>query len=111
AAPAGAAPPSDALGRDTLVGSVVGGRYRVRRRVGEGGMAVVYRADDEPGGGACALKVLLPVLASDATAMARLRREAELGRLLRHPNVCPILAIDQIPDGPPYVVMPFLVGE
>jgi serine/threonine-protein kinase len=62
-------------------------------------------------GEALALKALAPVLTGDTTAMARLRREAELGRLLRHPNVCPILAMGSAPGGVEYVVMPFLHGE
>ncbi|HEU4629864.1 MAG TPA: serine/threonine-protein kinase [Gemmatimonadaceae bacterium] len=96
---------------DPLLGQLLSGRYRVQRRVGEGGMAVVYRAEDEQSGEALALKVLAPVLTGDATAMARLRREAEMGRLLRHPNVCPILAMARGPGAQVYVVMPFLEGE
>ena len=102
---------ASAAAMDPLPGQLFGGRYRVQRRVGEGGMAVVYRAQDEQTGEALALKVLAPVLTGDATAMARLRREAELGRLLRHPNVCPILAMARGPGGQVYVVMPFLAGE
>lgn len=96
---------------DELLGTLVNGRYRVQRRIAEGGMAVVYRADDTQMGQALALKVLTPVLTDDETAMARLRAEAELGRLLRHPNVCPILAMGRAESGHVYVVMPFLDGE
>ena len=105
------ADPASVAAADPLPGQLFGGRYRVQRRVGEGGMAVVYRAEDEQTGEALALKVLAPVLTGDATAMARLRREAELGRLLRHPNVCPILAMARGPGALVYVVMPFLDGE
>jgi len=94
-----------------LAGRLLDRRYRVRERVAEGGMAIVYRADDVETGEALALKALAPVLTGDATAMARLRREAEMGRQLRHPNVCPILAMGDAGDGAVYVVMPFLAGE
>jgi serine/threonine-protein kinase len=96
---------------DSLPGQLLAGRYRVRSRVAEGGMAVVYAAEDVRTGEALALKVLAPVLTGDATAMTRLRREAELGALLRHPNVCPILAMESLPGGIVFVVMPFLAGE
>ena len=102
------APPA---GPDPLPGQLLAGRYRVRARVAEGGMAVVYAADDAQTGEALALKVLAPVLTGDETAMTRLRREAELGALLRHPNVCPILAMASAPGGIVFVVMPFLAGE
>ena len=96
---------------DPLPGQLLGGRYRVRHRVGEGGMAIVYQAEDTATGELLALKALAPVLTGDQTAMARLRREAELGGRLRHPNVCPILAMGTAPGGTVYVVMPFLAGE
>jgi serine/threonine-protein kinase len=96
---------------DTLPGQLLDGRYRVRARVAEGGMAIVYAADDVRTGEALALKVLAPVLTGDETAMTRLRREAELGGLLRHPNVCPILAMSSAPGDVVFVVMPFLPGE
>src|SRR5437660_1660772 len=65
-----------------LAGQFLEGRYRVERKVGEGGMSFVYRATDEQTGQAVAIKVLSPSLAADANAMARLRREATLGARL-----------------------------
>jgi len=103
--------PTVAAAPDPLPGQLLAGRYQVRARVAEGGMAVVYAADDVVSGEALALKVLAPVLTGDVTAMTRLRREAELGALLRHPNVCPILAMGSAPGGVVFVVMPFLAGE
>ena len=94
-----------------LAGRLLDGRWQVRERVAEGGMAIVYRAEDATTGEALALKALAPVLSGDETAMARLRREAELGGQLRHPNVCPILAMGSAGDGVTFVVMPFLEGE
>jgi serine/threonine-protein kinase len=94
-----------------LAGRLLDRRWQVRDRVAEGGMAIVYRATDVETGEALALKALAPVLTGDETAMARLRREAEMGRQLRHPNVCPILAMGNAGDGVVYVVMPFLAGE
>ena len=103
--------PTAVAAPDPLPGQLLAGRYQVRARVAEGGMAVVYAADDVVSGEPLALKVLAPVLTGDVTAMTRLRREAELGALLRHPNVCPILAMGSAPGGVVFVVMPFLAGE
>jgi serine/threonine-protein kinase len=86
-------------------------RYRVQRRVGEGGMSVVYLALDTVTGERVAVKALTPELSSDRTAMARLKREARLGERLRHPCACSIMALGETPDGLMYVVMPFLDGE
>jgi serine/threonine protein kinase len=78
--------------------------------VGEGGMAVVYRARDTATGQAVAVKVLMSKLAGDAEAVSRLGREAGLAMKLDHPNVCGLLASGRA-EGLPYLVMPFLEGE
>lgn len=87
------------------------GRYRIERKVGEGGMSRVYRATDVVSGEACAIKMLSGALLDDANAMARLRREAALGMRLAHPNVCHIMRMGESRGGQVYVVMPFVDGE
>jgi len=79
-------------------------------RVGEGGMAWVYRARDRESGRSVAVKVLMSRLTGDREAVARLRREAQVAMRLDHPNVCGILAWGDA-GGMPYLVMPFLEGE
>jgi serine/threonine-protein kinase len=74
-------------------------------------MSVVYLALDTVTGERVAVKALSNELSSDATAMARLKREARLGERLRHPCACSIMALGQTADGLMYVVMPFLDGE
>jgi eukaryotic-like serine/threonine-protein kinase len=95
----------------TLTGRTLDGRYLIERKVGEGGMSFVYQAVDVGTGARRAIKVLSPSLSRDATAMARLRREAELAGKLVHPNICHIEALGQTADGLVYVVMPFVDGE
>jgi serine/threonine-protein kinase len=95
---------------DNMVGQVLDGRYQVVRKVGEGGMSHVYLATDRLTEHRFAIKILSPGLAAEQTAMARLRREAELGAKLAHPNVCHIERLGQA-DGLVYVVMPFIEGE
>jgi serine/threonine-protein kinase len=99
------------LSHANMVGRVLDGRYRIERKVGEGGMSFVYLASDIAAPTRYAIKVLSPSLATDANAMARLRREAGLGIRLEHPNVCHIMRLGETEDGLVYVVMPFVEGE
>ncbi|HVB31100.1 MAG TPA: serine/threonine-protein kinase [Gemmatimonadaceae bacterium] len=94
-----------------LIGRVLDGRYRVERKVGEGGMSFVYLASDATSQQRCAIKVLSAALSQDTNAMARLKREASLGMRLAHPNVCHIMRMGETEDGLVYVVMPFVEGE
>ena len=94
-----------------LVGQILDGRYRMVRKVGEGGMSFVYLAQDVATQERFAIKVLSPSLSEDANAMARLRREAALGMRLAHTNVCHIMRLGETEDGLVYVVMPFVEGE
>jgi serine/threonine-protein kinase len=108
---AGRAVPPAALSHANLVGRVLDGRYRILRKVGEGGMSFVYLASDVATAEQYAIKVLSASLSSDENAMARLRREASLGMRLAHPNVCHIIRLGETQDGLVYVVMPYLEGE
>jgi serine/threonine-protein kinase len=95
----------------SLSGTVLDGRYRIEKKIGEGGMSFVYDAIDAVTGTRQAIKVLSPALSADAKAMARLKREAEVGQRLVHPNVCHIERLGQTGTGIVYVVMPFVEGE
>jgi serine/threonine-protein kinase len=106
-----AADPPPSAGHGSLAGSVLDDRYRIVRKVGEGGMAIVYLANDVATGERFAIKVLSPALAKDPNAMARLRREAGLGVRLAHPNICHIMRLGETGDGLAYIVMPFVEGE
>jgi len=75
----------------TLSGKLLDRRYQVGRRLGEGGMSYVYRAQDVESNATIAVKILLPRLSRDPAAVERLRREATIATRLEHPNVCPSL--------------------
>lgn len=94
-----------------LVGKTLQGRYRIVKKVGEGGMSFVYLATDVASPERYAIKVLSASLSNDANAMARLRREASVGMRLAHPNICHIIRLGETEDGLVYVVMPFVDGE
>ncbi len=94
-----------------MAGQLLEGRYRVERKIGEGGMSFVYLATDLQTSARVAIKILSPQIAHEKNAMARLRREAELAGRLQHPNVCHIAALGQTEGGMVFVVMPFVEGE
>ncbi len=69
---------------------LVGGRYRLTRRIARGGMAEVWEADDVILSRSVAVKALLPKLASDQAFVTRFRREAIAAARLAHPNIVSI---------------------
>ncbi|MGQ0538300.1 MAG: serine/threonine-protein kinase [Gemmatimonadaceae bacterium] len=89
--------------------SAMGGRYRVIRRLGSGGMAHVYYATHNALQRSLVIKVLHSHLARDPEMRERFRREAEAASHLTHPHICAILDYGEI-DGAVFLVMPYLAG-
>ena len=85
------------------------GGYRIIGRLGAGGMGVVYRARDTRLDRDIALKVLPAPVVGDATARARLVREARAAAALNHPNVCTIYEVDDTGDQV-YIAMEHVEG-
>jgi eukaryotic-like serine/threonine-protein kinase len=86
-----------------------GTRYRILRRLGGGGMATVFRAEQMPLNREVVVKVLHAHLARDSEMTERFRREAEAAARLVHPFICPVLDFGQAGETV-YIVMPFLSG-
>jgi hypothetical protein len=88
---------------------LAGGRYRVERLLGAGGMATVWLAHDERLDRPVAIKEMAPVLAEDERFVARFRREARIAAALSHPNLVRVFdfAVD---DGRPFLVMEHVPG-
>src|SRR5215467_12726401 len=87
------------------------GRYQMGERLGQGGMATVYRARDSQLGRDVAIKVMHPFIAEKSEAARRFEREARAVAGLRHPNV--MLLHDYQPaegERPAYLVMELLSG-
>ncbi len=88
---------------------IIGGRYKVTDRVGDGGMGCVYRAEDLKTGETVAIKQLHDDLTEDAQMLERFRREAQALRRLKHPGIVQI--VDTVEEnGRHYLVMEFMAG-
>ncbi len=94
-------------------GSMVAGRYRIERRLGQGGMGSVYEVEHSVTGQHLALKLLDPKLTTDAIALERFRRESRAPARIDSDHVVKVTDADVAPelDGAPFLVMELLRGE
>jgi serine/threonine protein kinase len=107
-----AQPVKHAASSDPVIDRIFGGKYRVLDRLGAGGMAVVYRAQEQ---GLItrevALKVLTPESALSQATIARFLKEAQAISNVKHPNVVQLIDLGRTDDGQIYLVMERLVGK
>src|SRR4051795_1006914 len=95
---------------DTLIDQVFDGRYRVVRKLGTGGMANVYLAEDQELGRSVAIKMLDERHSQDEQFVERFRREAKNAAGLSHPNIVSIYDRGEF-DGSYYIAMEYLEGR
>lgn len=90
--------------------SIINGRYRVERKIGEGGMAIVYQGHDMLLARDVAIKTPRPQFANDSAFRARFAREARASASLSHPNIIDVYDVGE-EQGQPYIVMELVTGQ
>jgi serine/threonine-protein kinase len=100
----------------TVLGTLLGGRYRLDAQIGRGGMSTVYRAFDVVLERPVAIKLMHRETAADADQLERFRREARSVAQLNHPQIVTVIDAgeDSSPDGgagSPYIVLEYVDGE
>jgi predicted ATPase len=95
--------------RDPLLGRTIS-HYRVIKKIGSGGMGVVYEAEDLRLGRRVAIKVMLESDAANSKALLRFELEARTASALSHPNICTLYEVEEY-DGKPVIVMELLEGQ
>lgn len=93
-----------------MIGQVIS-HYKILSRLGEGGMGVVYKAEDLKLRRNVALKFLPPELTTDSDARIRFVEEAQTASALDHPNIGVIHEIDETNDGRSFICMALYDGE
>jgi len=91
-----------------MVGKLAGD-YRLLARIGQGGMAVIYRAQGPASETQFAVKILSPLAAETGQLARRFQREAAILKRLRHPHIVPVIDFGEV-DGRPFLVMPLVEG-
>jgi serine/threonine-protein kinase len=103
----------------TVLGTLLGGRYRLDAQIGRGGMSTVYRAFDTVLERPVAIKLMHREIASDSDQLERFRREARSVAQLSHPYIVTVIDAGEEPSedggphgvGTPYIVLEYVEGE
>jgi len=90
---------------------LLGGTYRIVRRIGSGGMGEVFEATHARLAHRYAVKFLHPGMRDHPEALPRFMREAQVTSRLRHPGIVSVVDFNTLPDGVAYLVMEYLEGE
>ena len=100
----------DAKATSPLVGTVLAERYRIVRKIGEGGMGEVFEAQHVYIDKRFAIKTLRPEITTNPDAVARFHQEARSASTIGHENIVEIDDFGRLPDGGVYLAMEFLDG-
>src|SRR5919107_747566 len=94
----------------TVIGTLIGERFRLEEKVGSGGMSSVYRAYDPTLERRVAIKMMHRDISSDPAQLERFRREARAVARLNHPHIVTVIDAGE-DDGAPYIVFEYVEGE
>jgi eukaryotic-like serine/threonine-protein kinase len=93
-----------------VIGTEIGGRFRLEEKIGAGGMSTVYRAYDPTLERWVAIKLMHRDISTDPDQLERFRREARAVARLNHPHVVTVIDAGE-DDGTPYIVFEYIEGE
>ncbi|HUS28895.1 MAG TPA: serine/threonine-protein kinase [Kofleriaceae bacterium] len=96
---------------DTLIGTVVDGRFEIRDKIGEGGMGAVYRAWQRSTEREIAMKLIAKHQLNEPMAIERFLREAKLASQLAHPNTISVYDFGKLADGRLFIAMEMVRGK
>src|ERR687891_2159845 len=94
----------------TVIGTLIGERFRLEEKIGSGGMSSVYRAFDPMLERWVAIKLMHRDISNDPDQLERFRREARAVAQLNHPHVVTVIDAGE-DDGTPYIVFEYVEGE
>ncbi|MFQ5632057.1 MAG: protein kinase, partial [bacterium] len=93
-----------------MIGKIIS-HYKILEKLGEGGMGVVFKAEDTKLKRNVALKFLPPNLTLDTEAKERFMHEARAASALDHPNICTVFEVNETDDGQMYLAMALYEGQ
>ncbi len=96
--------------KDPLLGTTIQDRYRIQRRIGQGGMGIVYEAEHVLIGRKVALKTLSEHAAFSAGCVARFQREAQAAAAVGNAHIVDVMDMGQLDNGAFYIVLEYLEG-
>jgi len=110
--PSGASPASSRIPEEAIeAGTIIADRYQVERRIGRGGMGIVYLGQHLTVGRKVAIKVLTHQWSGHESVSRRFRDEARAASAVGHPNIVEVFDAGTLNDGRLYLVMEFLTGH
>ncbi len=98
-------------GQDKMIGRTIADHYKLVKKIGQGGMAVVYKGEHVRISRPSAIKILNPDLASTSELVERFEREAEMASRINHPNAAGIYDVGEEEDGLVYIAMEYVDGD
>jgi tRNA A-37 threonylcarbamoyl transferase component Bud32/tetratricopeptide (TPR) repeat protein len=104
-------PATDDVQASTKIDESGSSRFRIERQHAEGGLGVVYLAEDMQIGRTVALKEMKPKFAKRQSLQSRFVFEAEINGRLEHPGIVPVYSLEHHEDGRPYYTMRFVEGN
>jgi serine/threonine-protein kinase len=96
---------------ERMIGRTLGGKYRLERAIGQGGMGTIFEATHTGIGSKVAVKLLHEAFAEKREPVQRLYREARATGAVGHPGIIRVFDVGETADGIPFLVMELLAGE